>query len=112
MLTTMTKKCSPLNDFLIKRLKELNLSIRAFARRVGVSHVFIVQVKQGQAPFPGEQFLKWCDALELNEEMRDEFLHSSLIPQCPQELQNYISKLEATARRCKGSMKAHQEIMS
>ena len=94
MLTIMTKKCSPLNDFLIKRLKELNLSIRAFARRVGVSHVFIVQVKQGQAPFPGEQFLKWCEALELNEEMRDEFLRSSLIPQCPEHLRVYIAKLE------------------
>ena len=90
----MAKLRSPLDRFLTKRLEELDLTLRAFAQRVGVSHVFVIKVKQGQKLFPGEQFSRWCKALELNDEMRVKFMHVAIIPQCPSELRHYIAQLE------------------
>jgi transcriptional regulator with XRE-family HTH domain len=90
----VAKLRSPLDRFLTKRLEELDLTLRAFAQRVGVSHVFVIKVKQGQKLFPGEQFSRWCKALELNDEMRGIFMHVTIIAQCPSELRKYIAELE------------------
>jgi hypothetical protein len=96
---TLTK--TPLEQFLTERLNELNLSLRAFAIRIGVSNVFVVRVKSGQALFPPGQFSAWCKGLELNEVEQEEFLRLTLISQSPPELRAFIARLEIKLKKQK-----------
>lgn len=86
---------TPLGRFLTDRLTELDISMREFARRIGVSNVFVIYVKSGKARFPPDQFAKWCKVLELSEAKQEEFLRIALVAQAPKELQEFIRQLEA-----------------
>ena len=97
----MTLSKTPLEQFITERLTELNLSLRAFAIRVGVSNVFVVRVKSGQALFPPSQFFAWCTGLELNEAEQEEFLRLTLISQSPPELRAFIARLESKLKKQK-----------
>ena len=97
----MTISKTPLEHFLTERLNELNISLRAFALRIGVSNVFVVRVKSGQALFPPSQFSAWCKGLELNDVKQEEFLRLTLISQSPPELRAFIARLETKLKKQK-----------
>ena len=90
-----------IGDFITKRLEDQGISLREFARRVNVSHVFVVRVKQEQARFPADQFTTWCAAMELNDEEQLKFLHIAVIAQGPPALQAYIARLESQINKLK-----------
>jgi cyanate lyase len=83
-----------LDHFVTQRLRDLDLSIRDFAARVGVSHVFVFKVINGQSPLPSEQFDSWCKGLNLSNEQEMEFLRKTLIAQSPIQIKQLIHRLE------------------
>lgn len=95
MASAKTPAKTPLGRFLTERLDEMEISMREFARRIGVSSVFIVRVKSGKSKFPPDQFGLWCKGLQLDQEQEEEFLRIALIAQAPPELQRFIRELES-----------------
>lgn len=83
-----------LDHFIGTALERQGLSIRSFAQMVGVTHVFVIRVRQGKALFPPEHFQRWCAALALDAEQRDVFLRLTLLARCPPEIRALVSSLE------------------
>ncbi len=90
-VTSMTER---LNRFIGEALERQGLTIRAFAQQVGVTHVFVIRVRQGKAHFPPEHFQRWCDALALTTQQRDTFLRLTLLARSPPEIRTLVASLE------------------
>ena len=90
-VTSMTER---LIRFIGEALERQGYTIRAFAQQVGVTHVFVIRVRQGKALFPPEHFQRWCTALALDPKQRDTFLRLTLLARSPPEIRELVSSLE------------------
>jgi transcriptional regulator with XRE-family HTH domain len=107
MFDAVTSLTERLDRFLGAALERQGLTIRAFAQQVGVTHVFVIRVRQGKALFPPEHFQRWCTALALDPAQRDAFLRLTLLARSPPEIRKLVASLE----RCVAQFTADQRSL-
>lgn len=82
-------------DMLYGLLRERGVSMRQFAKEVGVAAPSISLMKKGRRPVPWDQAVYWADHLNLSKVERIRFLDLAALTQSPERIRQLVSQAEA-----------------
>jgi transcriptional regulator with XRE-family HTH domain len=87
------------DKLLEKALEKRAISLRQFAREVGVSAAVVSRVKHGHRPVPTEHIESWANALKLTGLERAEFVNAAYWTAVPKRVRPWVESQIAAAKR-------------
>jgi transcriptional regulator with XRE-family HTH domain len=93
-------------ELLRRRLAVLELSQHDFAAKAGVSQSYVAQMVRGDGRMAAARIDGWVAVLGLKGAAAELFRTRALMTRCPEEIRNYIERLEEQARRVPRSLPA------
>lgn len=82
-------------DYLYELLRKRdNMSMRAFAKLVGVPPSHFSEIRKGRRKAPWDQAVYWADVLKLSGDERTSFLDKAALTATPDRIRNLLADAE------------------